>query len=60
MRNPTNEPLLEYRPGSKERQELEKALKELANKPVDVPLRIGKEQITRALEQKQLIVSDER
>lgn len=56
MKKPTNEPILDYKPGSNEREQLEKALKELSENPVDVPLVIGKERITRKLDQKQLIV----
>lgn len=56
MKNPTNEPVLEYKRGSKERVELEKVLDEMAKNPVDVPLVIGNEKITRGLERKQLMV----
>lgn len=40
----TNEPVLEYLPGSKERQELDKAINELKGKCTEVPIVIdGKE-----------------
>lgn len=57
MKKPTNEPILEYKKGSKEREALEKALEEFANKTTDVPLRIGTEKITRNLDKKQVMVS---
>jgi 1-pyrroline-5-carboxylate dehydrogenase len=57
MKKPTNEPVLEYKKGSTERKDLEKALDKYAKKLVDVPLCIGKERITRGLEQKQVMVS---
>lgn len=42
--NPVNEPILNYAPGSKERAELQAAIKELRSKEVDVPMIIdGKE-----------------
>lgn len=56
MKEPTNEPILQYKKGSLERNALEKELNELYNNPVDVPLVIGKEKITRNLENKQLNV----
>jgi 1-pyrroline-5-carboxylate dehydrogenase len=56
MKKPTNEPILEYKKGSKEREALEKALEEFANKTTDVPLRIGTEKITRN-DKKQVMVS---
>lgn len=56
MKKPTNEPVLEYKKGSKERQDLEKALEKYASKVENVPLIIGKERITRNLEQKQVMV----
>ena len=58
MKKPTNEPILEYKKGSSERQALEKALNEYASKTVDVPLCIGKERITRNLDRKQVMPSD--
>ncbi|KAI6242930.1 Multifunctional fusion protein [Aphelenchoides fujianensis] len=57
MKKPRNEPVLEYKRGSKEREALDKTLKEYENKIVDVPLCIGKERITRHLEQKQVMAS---
>jgi 1-pyrroline-5-carboxylate dehydrogenase len=38
---PTNEPVLQYAPGSPERAALKKALAELKKKPIDVPMYIG-------------------
>uniref|UniRef100_A0A914CFX0 Multifunctional fusion protein n=1 Tax=Acrobeloides nanus TaxID=290746 RepID=A0A914CFX0_9BILA len=58
MKKPTNEPILEYKKGSKEREALEKALEEFANKTTDVPLRIGTEKITRNLDKKQVMPFD--
>ncbi|KAI1718367.1 aldehyde dehydrogenase family domain-containing protein [Ditylenchus destructor] len=58
MKKPTNEPILEYKKGSSERKALEEALENLAKNPVDVPLVIGSERITRKLEHKQLMPSD--
>jgi 1-pyrroline-5-carboxylate dehydrogenase len=56
MKKPTNEPVLSYKKGSEERKALDKALNEYYNKTVDVPLCIGKDRITRQLEQKQVMV----
>lgn len=56
MKKPTNEPVLEYKKGSTERKDLEKALQKYASMVVDVPICIGKERITRNLEQKQVMV----
>lgn len=42
---PHNEPVLNYAPGSKERELLKSALKELKNEKVDVPMFIGSEEI---------------
>jgi len=39
--NPTNEPVLEYRPGSPERRELRQALLRMASECVEIPLVIG-------------------
>ena len=39
--SPVNEPVLEYRPGSPERAELEAALKKLSGEPIEIPLIIG-------------------
>ncbi|CAD5211782.1 unnamed protein product [Bursaphelenchus okinawaensis] len=58
MKKPTNEPVLTYKKGSEETNALEKALKEYEGKSVEVPLRIGKEKITRGLEQKQVMPTD--
>ena len=38
---PKNEPVLEYAPGSKERDELKATLKEMIDNPVEVPMIIG-------------------
>lgn len=57
MKNPTNEPILEYKKGSKERVALEKALAEYGKAPVEVPLVIGKEKIKRN-DQQQVMPSD--
>ena len=58
MKKPTNEPILDYKKGSPERQALEKALAEYSKKTVEVPLVIGKERITRKLEMDQVMPSD--
>jgi 1-pyrroline-5-carboxylate dehydrogenase len=42
---PANEPVLSYAPGTKERELLKKALKELKSKKIDVPMYIGGEEI---------------
>jgi 1-pyrroline-5-carboxylate dehydrogenase len=42
---PKNEPVLNYAPGSKERQALKKALEEARAKVVDVPMYIGGEEV---------------
>ena len=42
---PHNEPVLNYAPGSKERELLRSALKELKKEKVDVPMFIGSEEI---------------
>nr|pir protein F56D12.1 [imported] - Caenorhabditis elegans [Caenorhabditis elegans] len=66
LKKKTNEPILEYRKGSKERQDLEAALafysKVNSSKKniTEVPLRIGDKKITNKLEQKQVIPSDHR
>ena len=38
---PTNEPVLNYAPGSSERVALKKALVELKKKPIEIPMYIG-------------------
>lgn len=43
--NPTNEPILGYMPGSKEKEELKKALAELKATKMDIPLVIGGKKI---------------
>ena len=42
---PANEPVLSYAPGTRERELLKKALKELKSKKIDVPMYIGGEEI---------------
>ena len=42
---PANEPVLNYAPGSKERELLKNALKELKSKKIDVPMYIGSEEV---------------
>ena len=42
---PRNEPLLEYAPGSPERSELQRRLKELRGEQLDIPLVIGGEEV---------------
>jgi 1-pyrroline-5-carboxylate dehydrogenase len=42
---PANEPVLSYAPGTKERDDLKKALKALKSKKTDVPMYIGSEEI---------------
>ncbi len=42
---PINEPVLNYEPGSKERELLKETLKELKSKKIDVPMYIGGEEI---------------
>jgi len=42
---PANEPVLSYAPGTRERELLKKALKELKNKKIDVPMYIGAEEV---------------
>lgn len=56
MKNPVNEPVLQYKKGSVERKALEKALDDLSKNPIDVPLVIGNEKITHNLEHKQINV----
>ncbi len=42
---PSNEPVLAFAPGSKEREQVKNALKELKSKKTDVPMYIGPEQV---------------
>ena len=42
---PANEPVLNYGPGSKEKENLKKALKELKGKEYDIPMYIGDKQV---------------
>ncbi|CAI5442057.1 unnamed protein product [Caenorhabditis angaria] len=60
LKQKTNEPILEYRKGSRERQDLEAALDYYSKNITDVPLRIGNQKITNNLERKQVIPSDHR
>jgi 1-pyrroline-5-carboxylate dehydrogenase len=41
---PANEPVLSYAPGTKERDELKKAMKALKSKKIDVPMYIVAEE----------------
>ncbi len=43
--HPKNEPVLAYAPGSKERAELQKALREARSKVLDIPMYIGGEEV---------------
>lgn len=56
MKKIENEPILEYKKGSKERIDLEKELKEMTKKAHQVPLRIGDKKIFNGQEQKQVMV----
>src|SRR5260370_41922431 len=38
---PVNEPILSYAPGTAERAELKRALKEMSGQPIEIPLVIG-------------------
>ncbi|EYB91784.1 hypothetical protein Y032_0202g1788 [Ancylostoma ceylanicum] len=58
MRQAANEPVLEYRKGSKERVDLEKELDALSKNPTVVPVRIGTKNITGKLDRKQVMPSD--
>ncbi|HYE54860.1 MAG TPA: L-glutamate gamma-semialdehyde dehydrogenase [Chitinophagaceae bacterium] len=42
---PANEPVLNYAPGSKERETLQKTLKELKSQQLDIPMYIGAEEV---------------
>ena len=52
-----NEPVLEYRPGSKESKELQEALKRYESTVFDVPIVIGEEEIRLKDAQAQVRVS---
>lgn len=58
MKKPVNEPILEYKKGSKEREALEKALNEFGKKVTDVPLVIGGMKVKRPLDKSQVMPSD--
>lgn len=45
VRKPSNEPILDYKPGSKERKELKAKLEELKTKQIEIPIIIGGEEI---------------
>ena len=45
IREPVNEPCLQYAPGSAERAELKAKLNEMLNQQVDVPMIIGGEEV---------------
>jgi len=42
---PTNEPVLEYRPGSKEREKIKETLKKMQGETVEIPMFIGREEV---------------
>ena len=42
---PQNEPVLNYAPGSKERETLKKTLAELKSQQIDIPMYIGSEEV---------------
>ena len=42
---PQNEPVLNYAPGSKERETLKNTLKELKSQQMDIPMYIGAEEV---------------
>ena len=42
---PVNEPVLSYAPGTPERAELKQALKDLAARPLEIPLVIGGKEV---------------
>ena len=42
---PSNEPILDYKPGSEERQDIVQAIKLLRNKEIDIPMYIGDKEI---------------
>ncbi len=46
LKRPENEPVLDYAPGSKEREELKQELEELENKEIEIPLIIDGKEIT--------------
>ncbi|KIH43745.1 hypothetical protein ANCDUO_26243, partial [Ancylostoma duodenale] len=58
MRQAANEPILEYKKGSKERVDLEKELDALSKNSTIVPVRIGTKSITGKLDRKQVMPSD--
>jgi 1-pyrroline-5-carboxylate dehydrogenase len=47
MKNPVNEPILEYKKGSKERSALQEELEKLYQNSSEVPLIVGKKKIFR-------------
>src|SRR5713101_1082211 len=42
---PTNEPVLSHAPGTPERAELKRALKDLSARPIEIPLVIGGKEV---------------
>ncbi|XGW11552.1 hypothetical protein V3C99_012772 [Haemonchus contortus] len=60
MKNVTNEPALEYKKGSAERQALEKELETMSKSPTDVPIRIGSKKIFNESIHYQVMPSDHR
>uniref|UniRef100_A0A914HVI7 DNA-directed DNA polymerase n=1 Tax=Globodera rostochiensis TaxID=31243 RepID=A0A914HVI7_GLORO len=60
MKNPANEPVLEYRKGSAESVALEQELQKLWAEPVEVPLCIGTEKIFRKEQKKKIFHTEQR
>jgi 1-pyrroline-5-carboxylate dehydrogenase len=58
FREPKNEPVLSYRPGSNERKSLEEELKVQKNKVIDIPLIIGGKEIRTGITGNVVIPSD--
>ncbi|KAJ1366161.1 hypothetical protein KIN20_026765 [Parelaphostrongylus tenuis] len=58
MKKATNEPVLEYKRGSRERTELEKELDSMSKRPTNVPICIGSKKITNDHAQTQVMPSD--
>ena len=60
FREPKNEPVLNYRPGSQERRLLQEELEAQRNKVIDIPLIIGGKEIRTGRTGKVIIPSDHR
>ncbi|CAD6193990.1 unnamed protein product [Caenorhabditis auriculariae] len=58
LKKKVNEPILEYKKGSRERKALEQELSHYSKNVTEVPLRIGNKKITNNLERKQVMPSD--